>query len=104
MRTKYDHLALAGERAHEDFQDTRGADVQARERLVEHNQSWVVEDGRGDQDLLSHAFRKVDIVWYRSSYRSKTWRSRSIFPSSLASGIFRRRPTSCKYSGPVIYE
>src|SRR3989442_8412771 len=57
MRTEYDHLALSGERAHEGFQDTRGADVEAREGFIKHNQSRVVEYGRSDQDLLSHPFR-----------------------------------------------
>jgi hypothetical protein len=57
VRAEHHRLAALGERAHERFQQPRRAHVEPGERLVEDDDLRIVEDRRGNQDLLPPPFR-----------------------------------------------
>jgi hypothetical protein len=56
MRDVKDGLAFRGEQFEEVFEETRGDDVEAGERLVKDQQPGIVEEGRGDEHALTHSF------------------------------------------------
>ena len=49
-------LPSRGEELEEIFEEARGDDIEAGERLVEDEQLGIVQQGRGDEHALAHAF------------------------------------------------
>ena len=57
MRAEQDHAALGRKHAQQRTKQQAGVDVEARERLVEHEELGVVQEGRGQEHALAHALR-----------------------------------------------
>ena len=57
VRAEHHQPTVLGQRSDEPFQHARGADVEARERLVQDGDAGIVKHRGGDQHLLPHAFR-----------------------------------------------
>ena len=56
MRAEENHPALAREQVEQRAKEQPGADVQARKRLVQHQQVGVVQQGGRQKHALPHAF------------------------------------------------
>ena len=58
VRTVEDDPAVSGERLDDRPQDQRRRHIEAGHGLVEHDDPRIVEQGRRQQNLLAHPFRK----------------------------------------------
>ena len=55
MRDVEDGFSLGGEHLKKIFEEARGDDIEAGERLIEDEQPGIVQERRGNQHALAHA-------------------------------------------------
>ena len=102
VRAEENHPAVGGEQREQRAEQQAGVDVEAGERLVEHEQIRIVHQRRGEQHALPHALRvrrhRAVAAVVQLEQRAAAPRSS---PSSARRGMSRSRPTSIRYSVAV---